>query len=221
LLSFRGWALHDQKATAFSLQPLPPLHGLMAIAQARRTRPVDEIDNRPGWYAKLGWSPAEAFEVQFLHYDNRGDPHAKSIGLQWGWRTRFDNIGAIVSLGRVQLKAQAMGGRTEMGFPMAGRIWVDTRFRSAFLLGTRSFDRGSVSARVEAFGTKGRGSVLDEDYSDKGWAVTLAARRDLGEHFSLLAEYLHVSSRIEERDEIGLAPRQRTNQLQLALRVHF
>jgi hypothetical protein len=221
LLSFRGWALHDQKATAFGLQPLPPLDGLMANAQAPRTRPLAEIDNRVGWYAKLGWSPAEAFEVQLFHYDNRGDPRAKSAGRQWGWRTRFDNIGAIVSLGRVQLKAQAMGGRTEMGFPMAGRIWVDTRFRSAFLLATRSFDRGSVSARIEAFDTHGRGSVLDDDYSDTGRALTLAARRDLGEHFSLLAEYLHVSSRIEERDEVGLAPRQRTNQFQLALRAHF
>jgi hypothetical protein len=221
LLAFRGWALHDQKATAFGLQPLPPLDGLMATAQAPRTRPVAEIDNRPGWYAKLGWSPAQAFELQYLHYDNRGDPHAKTLSRQWGWRTRFDNLGALVSLGRVQLKAQAMQGRTEMGFPMAGRIWVDTRFRSAFLLATHGFARGSVSARVEAFDTDGRGSVLDDDYSDKGWAVTLAARRDLGEHLSLLAEYLHVSSEIEERDEVGLAPRQRQNQLQLAARVRF
>ncbi|MEI9926594.1 MAG: hypothetical protein WDN44_01270 [Sphingomonas sp.] len=34
LLAFRGWALHDEKATAFSLQPLPPRPGLLQFAQA-------------------------------------------------------------------------------------------------------------------------------------------------------------------------------------------
>jgi hypothetical protein len=221
LLAFRGWALHDEKATAFGRQPLPPLDPFMQAAQAPSTRPVGEIDHRIGWYAKLGWSPSEHFELQGFHYDNRGDPEAVTPALQWGWRTRFDNLGAVASFGHFQLKAQALRGRTEMGFPMPTRIWVDTSFRSAFLLATRSFDRGSVSARVEAFGTRSRGSVLDGEYSEDGWAFTAAARREIAPHFTLLAEYLHVESSKAARADIGLAPRQRTNQLQIALRVRL
>lgn len=221
LLAFRGWALHDEKATAFSLQPLGPRPGLLQFAQAAKTQPIREIDHKPGWYGKLGWSPSEAFELQFFHYDNRGDPEAVTPSLQWGWRTRFNNLGAIVALGRLQLKAQAMGGRTEMGFPRPIAVWVDTSFRSAFLLATRSFDSGSVSARVEAFGTRSRGSVLDAEYSEHGWAFTLAARREIGPHLSLLAEFLHVDSDRAARADLGIAPRQVGNQLQLALRVHL
>ncbi|MEP9360270.1 hypothetical protein [Sphingomonas sp. KR3-1] len=221
LLAFRGWALHDEKATAFGTQPLPPLSGMAAAVQAPATRPMIEIDNRPGWYAKLGWSPTSSLELQAFHYDNRGDPEAVTDTLQWGWRTRFDNLGAVFTAGPLTLKAQAMGGRTEMGFPMAGRIWVDTKFRAAYLLETWRFARGSVSARLDAFGTRGRGSMLGALSAEDGWAVTLAARREIGRHLSLLAELLHVDSRRDYRAALGLAARQRQNQFQLALRVHL
>jgi hypothetical protein len=220
LLAFRGWALHDEKAVGFGTQPLPPLSGMAAAVQAPATRPVIEIDNRLGWYAKLGWSPSSSLELQAFHYDNRGDPQAVTDTLQWGWRTRFDNLGAVFTSGALTLKAQAMGGRTEMGFPMAGRIWVDTRFRAAYLLETWGFARGSVSARLDAFGTRGRGSLLDARSSEDGWAVTVAARREIGRYLSLVAEFLHVDSTRDARTAPGLAARQRQNQFQLALRVH-
>ncbi|MBC9032243.1 hypothetical protein IAG41_07560 [Sphingomonas sp. JC676] len=221
LLAFRGWALHDQKATAFGRQPLPPLNAFMSSRQAPETRPVGEIDNRVGWYGKLGWSPSRAFELQFFHYDNRADPQAVTDGSQWGWRTHFNNVGAIVSVEQVTLKAQAMGGRTEMGYSRAGRIWADTSFRSAFLLATLGLNKGSVSARLDAFGTRGRGSILDNSYSEDGWAITAAARHELGPHLSLLAEVLHVDSIKQDRVRLGLPARQRQNQIQLALRVHI
>ena len=79
-----------------------------------------------------------------------------------------------------ELTAQAMTGTTRMGYRMAGKLWVDTRFRSAFLLATRTMPWGSVSARAEAFGARGRGSVLGATTSEDGWAGTLAARRPIG-----------------------------------------
>ena len=221
LLAFRGWALHDQKATAFGLQPLPQRDPFMQNAQAAKTRPVIELDNRVGWYGKLGWSPSDALELQFFHYDNRGDPEAVTPTLQWGWRTRFNNLGAVVSLDRLTLKAQAMGGRTEMGFPRGGRIWVDTSFRSGFVLATWALPKGSISARADAFGTHSRGSVTGPSFSEDGWALTLAARRDFGPHLSVLAEFLHVDSDKADRLRLGLPARQRQNQFQLALRVHL
>ena len=169
LLAFRGWALHDEKATAFSLQPLPPLDAFMLYAQAPRTRPALEIDDRPGFYAKLGWS-GPALRVSAFYYDNRGDPEAVNADLQWGWRTRFGQVAVQLKPdARTTLTSQAMTGTTLMGYPNPTRIWVDTQFRSAFLLATRRLgDASSVSARAEVFGTRGRGSVLGAETDEDG-----------------------------------------------------
>lgn len=218
LLAFRGWALHDQKVTAFSLQPLPPLDAFMQYAQAPRTRPIIELDHRPGWYARVAWTSKTA-RVDAFYYDNRGDPEAVNSTLQWGWRTRFGALGATVEHGPVMLTAQAMAGTTVMGFPMAGRIWVDTSFRSAFALATARLGPGTISARAETFRTRGRGSVLGENEGEDGWATTLAARRPIGDHLALLAEWLHLGSTRDARTRGGLPPEQDQDVVQLALRV--
>ncbi|MEI9926711.1 MAG: hypothetical protein WDN44_02070 [Sphingomonas sp.] len=67
---------------------------------------------------------------------------------------------------------------------MPTRIWVDTRFRSAFLLATRGFARGSVSARIEAFGTaRPVAACSTGEYSEDGWALAAAARARAGAAF--------------------------------------
>jgi hypothetical protein len=222
LIAFRGWALHDQKAVAFGLQPLPPLNPFFAFdVQARRTRPVIELDNRPGFYAKLDWAPNAWLDLQAFHYDNRGDPEAVTPTLQWGWRTRFDNIGAVLTFGDWQVKAQGMAGRTLMGFAENGRLWVDTSFRSAYAMTTRNFPRGSVSLRAEAFGTTSIGSELGRDWSETGWALTAAGRREIGKNLSVLVEALHVDSRKDAREYLGVAAEQDQTLVQLALRLHL
>lgn len=219
LLAFRGWALHDQKATAFGRQRLPPLDGFMTSAQAARTRPVIEIDDRVGFYGGIGWS-ASGVRVEALHYDNRGDPEAVTATMQWGWRTRFDSLGARVDVTpELQLTGQAMTGTTEMGFPRGGRIWVDTRFRSAFAMATQQIGSASLSGRVEAFDTRGRGSVTAGEDDEEGWAFTLAARRPFGEHVTLLAEVLRVESERDARLRDALDPHQAHTVAQIAIRV--
>lgn len=221
LLAFRGWGLHDEKGVAFGTQRLPPLNPFMQGVQATRTRPVIELDNRPGWYAKAGWTPSSWLDLQLLHYDNRGDPAAATATLQWGWRTRFDNLGALLTFGKWQIRSQGMAGRTEMGFPENGRLWVDTRFRAGYVMATRTFARGSASLRMEAFGTTSLGSELGRDWSEKGWALTAAGRRDIGKHVSILVEALHIDSDRAARSMLGLDPDQEQTQLQLALRLHL
>ncbi len=224
LLAFRGWALHDQKATAFSLQPLPPLNAFMQFAQAPRTRPVIEIDHRVGFYVKGGLT-LPTLRLQTLYYDNRGDPEAVFDTLQWGWRTRFLNVGVQWQLGEgTTLNAQAMRGSTKMGFPLDPvtnpHIWVDTRFQSAFLLATQHVLPGlNISGRAEAFGTRGRGSVQGVESNENGWAGTLAAKLVMSDHATAIAEALHMSSRRAERINAGLAPREVATVGQLALRL--
>jgi hypothetical protein len=226
LLTFRGWALHDEKATLFSFQPLPVMNAFMRNAQARETRPMIDLDHHIGWYAKLAWAPPGPFELQYFHYDNRADPQSFDAGLQWGWRTRFDHLGAILDLdGRTRLIAQAIDGTTLMGFPRgpSRTRWVDMHFRSAFLLATRQVaigaKTGSVSARMEGFDTRNRGSVVLSDDDERGWAATAAARWPLLPYASLFAEALHIDSRRDARLREHVAPRQRQNVVRLTLRL--
>jgi hypothetical protein len=220
LLSFRGWAFDDVKATAFGHLRLPPRGSFLQYAQADGTRPIIELDNRPGFYARLGWTPDPAIKLHLFHYDNRGDPEASTGGQQWGWRTRFSEIGAVIGPGSTRLTVQALAGRTSMGFARAGKAWVDTRFRSAFALVTRTIGQGSVSGRIDAFGTSNMGSVIGTEDNEHGWAATLAARRSFGAHATLLAEALHIESDRDSRLRIGLKPLQNQTLLQLALRLH-
>ena len=221
LLTFRGWALHDEKATLFGFQPLPVMNAFMRGAQAHQTRPMIDLDHRIGWYAKAAWAPPGPFQVQYFHYDNRADPQAFDAGLQWGWRTRFDHLGATLDLdGRTRLTAQAIDGTTVMGYPGAGHVrWIDMRYRSAFLLATRQLAKGSVSGRIEAFATRNHGSVVLSDDDETGWAATAAMRWPLMRHATLLGEALHIRSRRDAFAREGQDPHQNQDILRLTLRL--
>jgi hypothetical protein len=151
LIAFRGWALHDAKATAFGHHRLPTLNAFMQMAQAPTTKPLIELDGRPGYYAKLAWQARAPVRLEAFYYDNRGDPEAVTDALQWGWATRFLNLGLRVDLGdQTHLLAQALTGTTEMGFPDAGgRYWVETRYRAAYSRLTHRRGPFALSGRVD------------------------------------------------------------------------
>jgi hypothetical protein len=225
LLTFRGWALHDRTTLAFNRQPLPPIDDPMGEIQAPYTHPLIDLHggfaHRPGYYAKLGWQPPLPVRIELFRYDNRTNPVDVNGEHEWGWRTQFDDLGLVADLGNgTVLKAQGLRGRTRMGHVMDGRHWVDARFRSAFVLLARPIGRFGLAARAEAFDTGNRGSLVDDDYDETGWSAMLAAKRDWA-HVTGLVELLHVSSRREDRDDIGLAPRQHQTQLQGEVRIHW
>jgi hypothetical protein len=225
LLTFRGWALHDRTTLAFNRQPLPPLPEEVAGYQAPFTHPLLDVHNgfahRPGYYAKLVWQPPVPVRIELFHYDNRANPEDVTADLEWGWRTWFNHVGLVAELGDgAELKAQALQGHTSMGFADAGRRWVDNRFRSAFVLLTRPFGTVRLTGRLDAFDTRNRGSDIDDEYDDKGWSAMLAAKRDWA-HFAGLVELLHVTSKREDREAVGLRPRQNQTQLQAEVRMHW
>jgi hypothetical protein len=224
LLTLRGWALHDRSALGFRRQPLPPLGNLTGY-QPPFTHPLLDVHggfaHRPGYYAKLVWQPPVPVRFEFFRYDNRANPEDVNQDAEWGWRTRFDDVAFVADLGGgAELKGQAMEGHTRMGFPMPDRRWIDGRFRSAFLMVTKPFGKLGLTGRVDAFDTSNQGSIVNEDYNDRGWSATLAAKRDWP-HFTGLVELLHVSSRRDDRIDAGLQPRQRQNQLQAEVRMHW
>lgn len=226
LLTFRGWALHDEKATLFGYQPLPVMNPFMQGAQDGETRSMVDLDHHLGWYAKISWAPPGPLELQYFHYDNRGNPEAVDTEKQWGWHTRFDHLGAVLDVGaRTRLTAQAIDGTTIMGFTLGPGTnrWVDMRYRSAFLLATRQVTigaaAGSLSGRIEAFSTRNHGSAVLSDGDETGRTATIATRWPLFRHASLFAEALHIDSRRNARTREQLTPRQHQTILRLTLRL--
>ena len=223
LLSFRGWALHDEKATAFGHFPLPPLNSFISEVQEHRTRSLIEIDHRPGFYGRLEWRPPAPFGAALFYYDNRGDPKAFTPIGQWGWRTRFLNLGVNADLDQnTRLLAQAMAGSTYMGFTQNGETWVHTRFRSAYVLvSRRSDDRWTIAGRIEGFKTHELGSEMSPLESEEGWSTTVAAKYLLNDRVTLKAEALNVRSKRPVRLNLGLNPFQAQTVFQLSVGVRL
>lgn len=225
LLTFRGWALHDRTTLAFRRQPLPPLDADAAAYQAPFTHPLLDVGpgfaRRPGYYAKLSWQPPIPVRIELFRYDNEANPEVANADLEWGWRTWFNEVGLVAELGSgAELKAQALEGRTRMGYAEDGRRSVDNRFRSAFVLFSRPFGPVTVTGRVDAFDTRNRGSEIRSEYDDTGWSAMVAAKREW-KHFSVLVELLHVSSKRDNREDAGLSPHQHQTQLQAEVRMHW
>lgn len=224
LLTFRGWALHDRTTLAFNRWPLPPLEGMISLIQAPYTHPLIDIHEgfarHPGYYAKISWQPPLPVRLEIFRYDNRANPTDVNANMEWGWRTQFDNLGLVSHFAGLDLKAQALDGRTRMGFAMNGRRWVDNRFRSAFVLATKSFGRFGISARAELFDTHNQGSIVGDDYDETGWSTMIAGKHEW-KHWTGLVELLHVSSRRSDRQDFGIAPRQGQTQLQAEIRMHW
>lgn len=226
LLSFRGWGLHDLKATAFGHIQLPVLNAFMTRAQAPTTKSLLEIDHRVGFYGRIEWRPPVPVSVNAFYYDNRGNPEKFNPALQWGWRTRFANVGLSANLAPgTLLLAQAVYGTTQMGFIPAGatHYWVDTRYRSAYVLLAQDFaqGKGEISGRFELFDTRERGSRLDPSESENGGAATLAGRWTFGDHLTGFLELLHVRSDRGTRTRIGLDPFQAQTVMQASLRLRL
>ena len=212
LLTFRGWALHDRTTLAFRRQPLPPLDGEIAGYQAPFTHPLLDFRHgfadRPGYYAKLDWQPPVPVRVELFRYDNRADPEAVNQDLEWGWRTRFNHVGLVGNLGGGASAQGCRRSRAARGWAIAeagGRRWIDNRFRSAFVLLTRPFGPFGLAARVEALRhAQPRQRLSTTNMTTRAGRRCSPRKRDWG-RFTGLVELLHVSSRREQRAELGLA----------------
>lgn len=226
LLSFRGWGAHDLKATAFGHIQLPVLSTFMTRAQAPKTLSLLEIDNRVGFYGRMEWRPPAPFSINAFYYDNRGDPHVFNPSLQWGWRTRFANVGIAVTPGeRTRVLAQVMYGTTQMGIIPAGltNYWVDTKYRSAFVLVAQDFaeGRGQLSGRLELFDTHERGSRMSPEESENGGAATFAGRWRLSDMLTSFVEVTHIRSHRGVRVRTGVSPFQAQTVIQASLRLRL
>ena len=226
LVTFRGWGMHDRTALATRQMPLPPLNDFMSYAQPRYTHPLLDMESglfrKPGYYAKLALDLPSNVHLEMFHYDNNGSPDLANAALEWGWRTKFDNVGLVMQPAPGwQVRAQALHGRTLMGDESSGVLWIDTTFSAAYGMVTHQAGKYSLSARLDLFGTRNRGSVELQDDNEDGWAMTLAGKRQFTPQLSGIIEFLRIDSTRQARARSGLAAQQTQNQLQMALQVRW
>jgi hypothetical protein len=209
ILAKRGWSLSDL-VYGLGGRLREPSDG----GGRDQYAPFQSIGGRTGWYADASWKNAAGLDVRLLHYDNRADPHAHRLYSDgdklFAWRTRFWSAGASFPTGPVTWIAQGMDGDTEV-HPRQRTLL--THFQSGFLLA--GWNRGAwrPTLRVERFRTWPSG--------ERGRAVTAALNWRPSDWLRLTAEWLHVDATREDREDMGLAPHERGNQLQLLARVLY
>jgi hypothetical protein len=225
LLSWRGWALHDISSAENSELKLPEgenqgWYRIFDEYQAPASKPMVEVDGRLGYYVRLDWRPPApvAFNLEF--YDNQGDPMALRNG-QWGWATRFYNLGLAWRLtAKDELLSQYMTGQTATGWPVGqGYRVVDAGFESAYLLLSHRCDDGArLTGRIDYFAVKDHSKRAVDDNGETGYAATLAWMKPVSDHLDLGVEALHVISDRPARTTHALSPQQAQTQLQIALK---
>ncbi len=227
LLAFRGWALNDVKATAFTQLPLAPLPqiGLNSsfVAQPLWVEPVAEIDNTVGFYGAIDWTYDRNWKAGAFYYDNRADPDVVKQ-QQYGWWTRFWNFyveGDTVA--DIHLIAQYMTGNTTMGrvVPAFGTRYIDVDFSSGFVLASRKFGRQRLSARFDWFDTTDHAFVQRDNNNEAGAAITVAHSYEFNRKSTIIAEYMLVDSKRTARRDIGVVPDQQQSIFQIAYRHRF
>jgi hypothetical protein len=225
LLTWRGWALHDVRSTAFGDFPIPQVprehKPFYEATQGPYSRSVDEIDGRPGIYARAEWRAPGAVTVNLFYYDNAGD-RTTFVNRQWSWDTTFWNLGLRLKPDdKTEVLAQAMTGRTVTGFvtPIGWR--VDAGFDAAYLLVSRELGKDLVTGRIDGFQVRDHTFQALDNNDERGWAVTADYRHPITEHMAALVEVLHVQSDRPSRAYVGQAPRQAQTTLQTALKLAF
>jgi hypothetical protein len=221
-MAVRGWSLDDVRTNASGHYALPQLSDFLEYVQPPRTIPVIDIDHRVGVYARLDWSPSSRLALNAFYYDNNADPTAENANELWAWHTQFANLGAAWQIDdKTRLLAQAMTGRTRMGYSTPD-IWVNTTFTAGYVLVTRAIGEASVTGRADVFSTANH---TDDYYGltqENGWALTADYRKPLTDHVMGLIEVLHVeSNRPGRADVLGEASLQRQTVVQAALRLSF
>jgi Phosphate-selective porin O and P len=209
LIADRGFALSDRPSTLFDGLGKPPA-GF-----------YHEIDRKPGYYGGLSWKHHDRLEVRALRYDNRGDPGAVDAEGS-AWRTRFSSVGArLEPSSHWTFAAQYLDGDTAVGADSLGISQFYMRFRADYALASFEWARERLTARYDDFHTHQLTGFFGPPSNQTGHGWTFAWSHELGEHWQLLAEWLHVESIFPPRAEIGIPAAQVQSQLQFAARYKF
>ncbi|HEY7799487.1 MAG TPA: hypothetical protein VIA80_12025 [Hyphomonadaceae bacterium] len=223
LIAFRGWTMHDLEATVFGTFPIPDnAPGRMAIfsRQDNWSKSFLEVDERIGFYGQLRYDTSDTFSLSVFHYDNAGDRLAVD-GKQWGWETRFTDVGAGVSPAPgARLLAQYLTGETKSGWYMPDVV-IDAEFSSWYVLGAFDFGWGEIAGRFDSFDVEDQSFVAIDNQNETGTAVTLALGRRLTPNLLGRLEVMQIDSDRPARADAGWPVNDRQTVFQTSLKVEF
>lgn len=223
LLASRGWALGDIASGIDGSLRQPDVHASLARAPVPvRFRPFIEMDDKPGYYAALGWRPSSQRRITALYYDNHAelDESVRYAGRTLrAWRTYFWSLGGEQRFGEWALLAQAMHGST-LFEPVPGRV-RDTDFNAGYLMLAREHGNWRPALRVDLFQAKQVPPSSGPRLEEHGNAITLALSWRPHERLRVTGELLRIDSERDQRRRGGLDPRQTDTQLQVGVRMFF
>jgi hypothetical protein len=207
LLAERGFALTDRPSTLAGGLGKPPI-GF-----------YHEIDHNPGYYVGLDWRHHDRLEVRALRYDNRGNPGAETADGDYGWRTRFSNLGArFEPNSHWTLMAQYLDGNTAVGPDAA----FSMNFHAYYGLASFEWARERFTLRYDDFHTHQLSGFYFGPPSDQtGHSWTGAWSHEWGDHWQLVAEWIRINSSFPPRIALGESGIQTPSQFQVAARYRF
>jgi hypothetical protein len=207
-------ALSNRLPLAFIPSLLP---GGLFPQQPEYVQPFREVDGRPGYYGAFSWTNRH-FELNGLHYDNRG-LETSFDGSQYAWDTTFGDVGIVLHLpANFEMLTQFLGGTSKMGF----HSMVDIDYQAVYVLLSRSFERNRLSLRYDAFRVDDRDRfVAVDNNNESGHAWTFAYLYSFAQKYRAAAVLLRVNSIRPERIEIGLPAHTIETLLQISFRVRF
>ena len=225
LLAWKGWSAHDRQSRFGDELPLPPLPqiqpGMFFAAQDPYVAPFREIDDRAGFYINGEWQFGSRVLVRAMHYDNRADPTILEDG-QYAWTTKFDHIGAQVSLpGNFAVIGQWMSGSTVMGPVVDGAHMVDTEFDSKFIMLTKIVGKHRLSLRYDNFEVTQNDDTDEDNNPEDGLVWTAAYQHEYSQRLSFAAEWLSIKTHHCGWVYYGLNPTATEKQWQFSVRLRF
>jgi hypothetical protein len=210
----RGWAIHDRQTGLWSTLPRP-------LSTSPEMQPIQffrEIDDRVGYYVGAEYRYGSQHVVRALHYDNRGDPAARS-GKEPAWLSRFDSLGWRYELpSDTTLVFQALKGDTSVGPSADGRGALISEYWSYFALASQQLGAHRLSARYDRMYTESvRGAAFfNSSQTAIGW--TFAYMWDVSDAWQLACELVEIHGSAQQRVRRGLDPQGIERNLQLAIR---
>ncbi len=224
LLAWRGWSVGERVTGLRESLPLPQDAGLFGAdgvwsRQQPAVEPFHEIDHRSGWYAGLRHRYDRRLSVEWLRYDNRGDPE-RLRDHQYAWRTRFDHLAFSWQRGDWTLLGQLMDGDTRMGF-VARRKLVDVHYRAAYLLLSRQLGSQRLHLRLDRFRLRDRDMVAADPNHETGHALALGWDWQWRPDTRLALEWLQQDSTRPLRELAGVPVDRRERQLTALWRWQF
>jgi hypothetical protein len=214
LIFQRGWAIHDRQTGLWSTLPRPssPSPDIQPIQFFR------EIDEHVGYYAGAEYRYGTRHVVRALHYDNRGDPAARS-GKEPAWLSRFDSVGWRYELpSDTTLVIQALKGDTSVGASADGRGALIGEYWSYFALVSQQLRNHRLSARYDRMHTEStRGAkFFNSAQTAIGW--TFAYLWDVNKSWQFGCELVEIRGSLQQRALRGLEPQGNERNLQLSIR---